>query len=266
MIEDRMFQLVVPEEIKEVGILLDISKDHGNDRFVISMCSVNYEELPTITYDSKQTFCKLSGEELIKLPQVIADYYQCIVVYDNPFYTGVPYFTIYYPNPKIMKKEKLLLMLDMDGVIADFVKGFQKICPDLPLGDGPDYEERSKKVNEVCLQNPMIFHELELLEENTFDVVKEMMELFDVYFLSTPMDGLPESYAGKRIWLQRHFGELSYKKLILTHRKDLVAGDFLVDDTKRNGADGFKGEHIHFGTDERFKTLKSVLDYLKTKI
>ena len=41
-------------------------------------------------------------------------------------------------------------------------------------------------------------------------------------------------------------------------------GDYLVDDSTRNGAGEFSGEHIHFGTD-KFPDWKSVLDYLSDK-
>ena len=39
------------------------------------------------------------------------------------------------------------------------------------------------------------------------------------------------------------------RKLILTHRKDLVKGDILIDDRPNNGAKDFEGEWIHFGSD-----------------
>ena len=37
------------------------------------------------------------------------------------------------------------------------------------------------------------------------------------------------------------------KKLFLTHRKDLLMGDILIDDNLWNGAKDFPGTHIHFG-------------------
>ena len=72
--------------------------------------------------------------------------------------------------------------------------------------------------------------------------------LFDIYFLSSPMWHMPQSYSGKRIWVEKNLGEIAIRKLILTHRKDLNIGDYLVDDRLKNGAAEFKGEHIHFGT------------------
>jgi 5'(3')-deoxyribonucleotidase len=75
------------------------------------------------------------------------------------------------------------------------------------------------------------------------------------------MWALPESYSGKRIWLEKHFGESIKKRLILSHRKDLLMGDYLIDDRLRHGVTEFKGEHIHFGTD-KFPDWEAVLDYL----
>ena len=51
------------------------------------------------------------------------------------------------------------------------------------------------------------------------------------------------------------------KRLILTHRKDLLIGDYLIDDRLKNGAGEFKGELIHFGT-IKFPDWKTVLEYL----
>ncbi len=49
--------------------------------------------------------------------------------------------------------------------------------------------------------------------------------------------------------------------MIITHRKDLVEGDYLIDDRGKNGTSEFKGEWIQFGS-ERFPDWKTVLDYL----
>jgi 5'-nucleotidase len=35
--------------------------------------------------------------------------------------------------------------------------------------------------------------------------------------------------------------------MIITHRKDLLLGDYLIDDREANGAKDFKGELISFG-------------------
>ena len=152
---------------------------------------------------------------------------------------------------------KKILHIDMDGVICRFDEGVRILSPET------DTKNYSKEVDEICRNNPYIFHYLKPLKD-AVPSVKELFNHFDVYFLSTPMWHVPLSYIGKRLWIEEHFGNLSEKRLILTHRKDLVIGDYLVDDTTRNGVAEFKGEHIHFGS-EKFPDWKSTLEYLKTK-
>tara|TARA_Y200000002_G_C22568139_1_gene615425 strand:- start:468 stop:659 length:192 start_codon:yes stop_codon:yes gene_type:complete len=49
--------------------------------------------------------------------------------------------------------------------------------------------------------------------------------------------------------LEEQFGDIINRKLILTHRKDLVKGDILIYDRPNNGEKGFEGESIHFGSE-----------------
>ena len=55
--------------------------------------------------------------------------------------------------------------------------------------------------------------------------------------------------------------DVFYKKIIITHHKDLCQGDYLIDDRGKNGTSEFAGEWIHFGS-EQFPNWESVLDYL----
>jgi 5'(3')-deoxyribonucleotidase len=155
-----------------------------------------------------------------------------------------------------------ILYIDMDGVVADFDKYVQPFIPNVELGDGDPstYEERSKKVDEVIDSIPDLFERLELYD-GALEAIETLKPYFEIYFLSSPVHRVPESYAGKRRWIKKHFGEWADKRLILTHRKDLNIGDYLVDDRKKNGSESFSGEHIHFRQDE-FPDWKSVVNYL----
>lgn len=159
-----------------------------------------------------------------------------------------------------------ILYIDLDGVVADFDKFVQPHLPDIELGDGDlsSYEERSRMVDEIMAKHPQLFEELDLIEKS-HDSIMWLKEHFDIYFLSTPVHKVPESYRGKRLWIKDKFGEWADKRLILTHRKDLCIGDYLIDDRLKNGSEMFKGEHIHFGQNS-FKNWDDVLNYLSNKI
>ena len=158
--------------------------------------------------------------------------------------------------------KKKILYLDLDGVVADFEKGIETIYPEINSTQILSNKAiRDAKIDTICAENPTIFENLPLIA-GAKESVLQLFEIYDVYFLSTPMWDLPTSFSGKRIWLEKHFGALAKKRLILTHRKDLNVGDYLVDDRLRNGADQFSGEHIHFGSVD-FPDWSAVLIYLE---
>ena len=99
----------------------------------------------------------------------------------------------------------------------------------------------------VCYANPDIYHDLPAVA-GAVEAVRKLSEFFEIFFLSTAMWSLPASFTGKRLWIEKYFGELGKKKLILTHRKDLIRGDFLVDDRTHNGAAEFEGKLLLFGS------------------
>ena len=47
--------------------------------------------------------------------------------------------------------------------------------------------------------------------------------------------GNPDQSTDKRYWIEKYFGNMFHKRLIQTHRKDLLVGDYLIDDRKKNG-------------------------------
>ncbi len=157
-----------------------------------------------------------------------------------------------------MKKKKIL-HYDLDGVLADFNKGLLKAASIHQTS--PFRISDEKDIDELIYKTPDFYENLPVMP-GAIEAVKEMMELFDVYFLSTPMWDEPSSYSAKRVWVENHFGEAARKRLILTHRKDLVIGHYLVDDRLKHGASEFTGVHIHFGT-EKFPDHKAVSSFLK---
>lgn len=147
---------------------------------------------------------------------------------------------------------KKILFVDMDGVLADFEAGVRSFEPDMPWD--------RENVDRVCEANTRVFTILPEIEGGV-EAVTLLKEKYDIYFLTTPMCNVPDSYGDKRIWLREKFGDWVDKRLILTHRKDLAKGDILIDDTLHNGVDNFEGDHIHFGT-PLYPDWKSVLKHL----
>jgi 5'-nucleotidase len=132
-----------------------------------------------------------------------------------------------------------ILYIDLDGVIVDYQSGFKNFV-----------DKRSKG-----------FFEYMLPIDGALEAVKKLAEYYDVYFLSTAPWSNPHSWSEKRLWVEKHLGEIAFKKLILTHNKGLLKGDFLIDDTRKNGVLEFEGEFIQFGT-EKFRDWNAIIEYL----
>ena len=137
----------------------------------------------------------------------------------------------------------------MDNVIVDFQSGINELSHDLK-------EKFDGRLDEV----PGIFSKM-IPIENAVESVKELSKVFDTYLLSTAPWDNPSAWSDKIIWVKKYLGEVAYKRLILSHHKNLNKGDYLIDDRTKNGADKFEGEHIHFGQ-AAFPTWNEVLDYL----
>ncbi|MSR61236.1 MAG: hypothetical protein EXS08_02145 [Planctomycetes bacterium] len=144
---------------------------------------------------------------------------------------------------------KKLLYVDMDNVLVDFPSGVARLAPEL-------VREYDGRLDEV----PGIFAHMQPLR-GALEAYATLAPRFDTYVLSTAPWENPSAWSDKLLWIKRHLGALAYKRLILTHHKDLNAGDYLVDDRTKNGVERFRGEHIHFGT-ERFPDWPAVTAYL----
>ena len=146
---------------------------------------------------------------------------------------------------------KKLLYIDLDGVIADFISAMHSH----PLKEIPPYDEHPDTI-------PNIFQNLNPLP-NSIQAVNTLLnsDKYEIYFLSTAPWNNPSAWTDKRLWLEEQFGDIVNRKLILTHRKDLIRGDILIDDRPNNGADKFQGEWIRFGS-EKFPNWNEILKYL----
>jgi len=141
-------------------------------------------------------------------------------------------------------KEKEVIWIDMDGVLVDF----------------------NKHVNDTISKN-------QFLKENYKGRYDHIPGIFrnpppiEGAIEATPW-GNPMAAMDKRFWIEEHFGNLFKKKMVISHLKNMLIGDYLIDDRTANGAGEFKGELLRFGwayeteTWNEYPTWESILKKL----
>ena len=135
---------------------------------------------------------------------------------------------------------KKIVFIDMDGVLVNF-EDAMKSC----YKNNPKFKEEYKNNPDEI---PDIFKNPKPIE-GAIESVNKLASSgkYELYISTTATWGNPESAMHKRLWIEKYFGELFKKKMIITHRKDLLLGDYLIDDRLKNGAADFKGELLSFG-------------------
>ena len=143
-------------------------------------------------------------------------------------------------NKKVLKKK--IIYIDMDGVLVDFnqalVDWFDK---------HPHLKERYKD-NPDHIQG--IFRNPKPID-GAIEAIKKLHESgkYELFIATSAPWGNPMSLSDKRFWIEDYFGDIFHKRLFTTHRKDLLVGDYLIDDRLKNGAGEFSGELLRFGYD-----------------
>lgn len=150
------------------------------------------------------------------------------------------------------------IFIDMDGVLVDFGKKVNEI--DLDDTISTHFKNSPDEIEGV-------FRDLEPLKNAVKSVIKLYESgKYDLFIATTAPWNNPSSFSDKRIWIEEHFGEIFKKKMFITHRKDLLIGDYLIDDRLANGAKNFKGELLSFGFDyenQSWNEYKNWEDVLK---
>jgi 5'-nucleotidase len=150
---------------------------------------------------------------------------------------------------KTMKKK--IVYVDMDNVLVDFGAALLEEPPEIR----EKYRGDEDEIPGIFSRMPPMPHAIESFIE--------LAGLFDTYVLSTSPWENPTALQDKLEWVKERLGEYAYKRLILSHHKNLNKGDFLIDDRTARGADEFEGMHIHFGEDPRFPDWPAVMEYMR---
>ena len=136
---------------------------------------------------------------------------------------------------KHLEKQKKRLFIDMDGVLVDFDSGVRKSSPGILLFYEGEYDNI-----------PHIFSIMDPIP-GAIEAFKCLQEKYDVYILTTAPWANESALQDKKDWLKKYLGDSIRKRVIFTHRKDFVSGDYLIDDRVVHG---FQGKQLLFGSEE----------------
>ena len=151
-------------------------------------------------------------------------------------------------------RRKKIIYVDMGGVLMDFHAGLELIGDELRK----DYAGRYNEVPNIISYLPPIKGAVEAM-----DALRKS-GIYDVYILSTSPWSNPSTWSDKVEWINRYLNKYYCERLILSHYKNLLKGDYIIDDRGKHGTSGFKGEWICFGSN-RFPDWDSVLEYLNVQ-
>ena len=145
-----------------------------------------------------------------------------------------------------MKKR---VFIDMDNVLVDFQSGLDVMSEETK-------QQYAGRLDEI----PGLFGQMKPMA-GAIEAVHRLQEHFDLFILSTAPWNNPSAWSDKVQWVPRYLDDVFHKRMVITHRKNLCQGDYLIDDRGKNGTSKFSGEWIEFGS-HRFPNWQSVLDYL----
>lgn len=148
---------------------------------------------------------------------------------------------------------RIKVFVDMDGVLVNFQKAIDDYHKTAPENLSKIYENDPDLI-------PGIFRDAEPIP-GAIESIKELHSTgyYDLCVATTSPWDNPYAAGDKMFWIQKYLGEEFFKSMIITHRKDLLDGDYLIDDRTANGAGEFKGMLIRFGS-ANYPDWKTVME------
>lgn len=119
------------------------------------------------------------------------------------------------------------IYFDMDGVIADFAKGYKEAF------NRNTYEDDSFTVNQSCQQIPHFFAMLPINPKG-LELFNHLKNDYNIVFLTTPMENMEYCKMDKIEWIRENIGE--YDVLFSKDKADFVTDSesILIDDFDKN--------------------------------
>ena len=170
------------------------------------------------------------------------------------------------------------IIVDMDGVLADtYVKFIDRY--ETAFGRRPTREELlGRKVYDLEggaeIRNAMheegFFRDLAVMP-GAVEVMRELYEKYEVYIVSTASE-FKYSYKDKWEWLEEHFPFISFRRIVFCGDKNIVHGDYMIDDKVSNLA-SFNGKGLlfdaldnHYDTEyQRVNNWAEIRDYFRSE-
>jgi 5'(3')-deoxyribonucleotidase len=153
----------------------------------------------------------------------------------------------------VIRKRKRVL-LDCDGVLADFVGGFLKLvnarfgtslssadvtCWDIAEALGWS-RERAMEAYGLITECDQFAAKLDVLA-GAVSGVRRLREVAEVYIVTSPWWSQPTWLRDRTNWLHKHFG-ITANNVVYTGAKHLIVGDVLVDD-KTSTCEAWRAAH-----------------------
>ena len=138
------------------------------------------------------------------------------------------------------------IFIDLDGVIADFEKA------------SDEFQRIHGKTNRP--DKWVDYRNLDVID-GAIEAVTKLNTDNEVFIASTPPWSRPEVWGHKRERIGEHFPYLK-RRIILTHRKDLLIGDILIDDSRFRGQPDFKGEWFWFNKNWNNKNWEACIEWI----
>lgn len=157
-------------------------------------------------------------------------------------------------RPTLRKK---ILFIVLDDVVVDFSEEINKRVRNWVCLNESEKEDVLKKI----IQKEPHFYRNLLLVDSAKECIHNLSNYYDIFFISSPYFDIPTFYTDSRILVEKHFGEDFRKKIIISFRKDLHIGHYLIDSNLNNGSEKFISELLLFGGD-KFKSWTNIENYL----